>query len=40
MFAWCHVCVVLCLLAKRVVTQGYIMRDELGTDSSLSIVVQ
>jgi len=32
--------VVLSLLTKRVVTQGYIMRDDMATDSSLSIVVQ
>jgi len=40
MLRWCFVCFVSFLVAMRIVSQGYIMRDDLAINSSLSIVVK
>jgi len=40
MFQWCLVCLVLFLVVMRIFSQDHIMRDDLATDSSLSIIVK
>jgi len=38
MFRWCLVCVVSFLVAIRIISQGYIICDDLAIDSSLLVV--